>query len=136
MRVFVDTNVWLDVTLHRPGLADASAFLLRCAARLDDLWVAWHTVANVDYILGRAGQTQAQRAGHLHDLLQQARIAPTDETDALFALGLGWKDFEDALQLAAALRCQADLIVTGNTRHFTGSSLPVLTVSAFLAQYP
>ncbi len=136
MRVFVDTNVWLDVTLNRAGFADASAFLLRCAVRNDDLWIAWHTISNMDYIHGRAKLTTTQREQHLRDILQQARIAPTDETDALQALRLGWSDFEDALQLAAAERCKADVIVTNNTKHFTGSSILVLSVCEFLEKHP
>lgn len=114
MRVFVDTNIWLDLTLHRPGFADSSALLLRCSARSDELWIAWHTVSNLDYIHGRAKLTAARREEHLRAILLQARIAPTDETDALHALSLGWADFEDALQFAAAVRCQADVLLTGN----------------------
>ncbi len=136
MRVFVDTNVWLDVLLNRSGFAEASGFLMRCAMRGDELWTAWHTIANVDYILARSKLTPAQREQHLRDLLQHSRVSPTDETDALHALNLGWKDFEDALQVAAALRCQADVIVTGNTKHFTGSTIPVVTAAEFLAAYP
>jgi hypothetical protein len=74
MRVFVDTNVWLDVTLNRAGFADASTFLLRCAVRNDDLWIAWHTISNMDYIHGRAKLSVTQREQHLRDILQQARI--------------------------------------------------------------
>ena len=136
MRVFVDTNIWLDVVLSRPGAADTGAFLLRCATRQDELGTAWHTLSNVDCILARAKQTPTQRELHLRDLLRQSRIVPTDEHDALFALGLGWQDFEDALQYAAAMRVQAAVIVTGNTRHFTASSIPAMTPGEFLSQYP
>ena len=134
MRVFVDTNIWLDVILGRS--ADAGAFLLRCAARGDELWTAWHTLSNVDYILGRAKFTPAERQQHLRDLLVQSRVAPTDETDALLAVNLGWKDFEDALQLAAATRVQAHVIVTGNARDFTSSTIPVTTAAEFLVRFP
>ena len=136
MRVFVDTNIWLDVVLSRPGAADAGAFLLRCAVRQDELWTAWPTLSNMDYILAHAKQTAMQREQHLRDLLRQSRVVPTDEHDARFALGLGWQDFEDALQYAAAMRVQAAVIVAGNTRHFTASSIPVMAVSEFLSQYP
>lgn len=136
MRVFVDTNVWLDVTLNRAGFANASAFLLRCVARNDDLWIAWHTISNMDYIHDRAKFNTTQREQHLRDILQQARIAPTDETDVLYALNLGWADFEDALQLAAASRCKADVVVTNNIKHFISSPIPALSVSDFLATYP
>ncbi len=136
MRVFVDTNVWPDLVLNRPGFADASSMLVLCAARNDELWMAWHTVANVEYILTRAKQTPAEHEQHLRNMLQQARVSPTDETDARHALDQGWRDFEDALQFAAARRCRADVIVTRNTSDFARSSIPVLTVQDFLAAYP
>lgn len=136
MRVFVDTNIWLDVVLVRAGYSDSVGFLVRCAAHQDELWTAWHSLSNIDYILGRAKQTSVQREQHLRDLLRQSRVAATDENDALFALGLGWADFKDALQYAAATRVQADVIVTGNTRHFAGSSIPVMTPAEFLVRYP
>ncbi len=136
MRVFVDTNIWLDVVLMRAGQADVAAFLLLCAARNDELWTAWHSLSNIDYILGRAKQTATQREQHLRDLLRQSRVPATDEHDALFALGLGWTDFEDALQYAAARRVQADVIITGNARHFPGASIPVLTPAEFLTRHP
>lgn len=136
MRVFVDTNVWLDVTLNRAGFADASAFLTGCAARNDELWIAWHTISNVDYIHARAKLTTSQREQHLRDMLLQARISATDETDVMRALSLGLPDFEDALQVAAALRCKADVIVTNNTKHFINSPISVLSVSEFLRKYP
>ncbi len=104
--------------------------------RQDELWTAWHTLSNVDYILARAKQTPMQQEQHLHDLLRQSRIVPTDEHDARFALGLGWQDFEDALQYAAAMRVQAAVIVTANTRHFAASSIPATTASEFLSQNP
>lgn len=135
MRILVDTNVWLDVVLPRTGQADAAAFLLRCCARGDELWTAWHSLSNIDYILARAKQTAAQRGQHLRDLPSQSRVAATNEQDALFALGLGRPDFEDALQYAAAHRVQANVIVTGNTRDFASSSIPALTTTDFLARH-
>ena len=77
-----------------------------------------------------------QREQHLRGLLRQSRVAATDENDALFALGLRWTDFEDALQYASATRVQADVIVTGNIRHFANSRIAVMTPTEFLTRYP
>ena len=135
MRLLVDTNVWLDVALNRPAAPDAVAFLRACARRGDDLWLAWHTVANMDYILKRAKHSDSERESHLRGILTQARVVPTDETDALYALGLRWSDYEDALQAAAAMRCSADFIVTGNCRDFARSPVPALSPADFLGRF-
>lgn len=59
-----------------------------------------------------------------------------DETDALHALDMGWNDYEDALQAAAAQRCEAELIITGNVTDFSTSPVPVMTAADFLSRYP
>jgi predicted nucleic acid-binding protein len=48
------------------------------------------------------------------------------------ALTLPLRDFEDALQVAAALSGGADFIITRNIRDFGRSPLPVVTPSHFL----
>lgn len=136
MRLLVDTNVWLDVALNRPAAVDSAAFLRHCALRNDSLWLAWHTVANLDYILKRAKMTEENREQHLRSILTQARIAATDETDALHALSLRWKDFEDALQAAAAQCCHAALIITGNTANFSTSPIPAISPAEFIRGHP
>lgn len=60
-------------------------------------------------------------------------MAETGKADALHAVGTGMSDFEDALQLAAALVCEADVIVTRNTADFKTSPLPVMTPEQLLA---
>jgi len=43
------------------------------------------------------------------------------------------RDFEDALQLAAAVACGAGVILTRNTADFKASPIPVMTPEEFLA---
>jgi len=42
------------------------------------------------------------------------QVVPTSNNEVLYAANLPLKDFEDALQCAAALTCDADVIVTRN----------------------
>ena len=54
MRVFLDTNILLDVLLNRPGLAEESeAVILRCEALGAEMLVAWHGLATAYYLLRR-----------------------------------------------------------------------------------
>lgn len=46
------------------------------------------------------------------------------------------RDFEDALQVAAAMACGAQFIVTRNERDFKASPVPALSPEAFLRLYP
>jgi predicted nucleic acid-binding protein len=43
-------------------------------------------------------------------------------------------DLEDAMQIASATACQADVIVTRNTSDFARSRIPVMTPEDFVQQ--
>ena len=45
------------------------------------------------------------------------------------------KDFEDALQVAAAVSVHADFIITRNTTDYRGSVIRVLAPREFLARF-
>jgi hypothetical protein len=49
------------------------------------------------------------------------------------ALSLGWKDFEDAVQMAAASAEGIDYLLTRNVKYFQSGPLPVIQPAAFLA---
>jgi hypothetical protein len=44
------------------------------------------------------------------------------------------RDFEDALQAAAAMACGADVIATRNVRDYAGSPVRAVTPSALLGE--
>jgi predicted nucleic acid-binding protein len=48
-------------------------------------------------------------------------VSETDTKAVIYALGLNVCDFEDAMQISAAISCKADFIVTRNIRDFKHS---------------
>ncbi len=161
MRLLIDINVLLDVALQRPGAA-ASARLLALCGRQHEGWLAWHSLATLAYLIerqqsaisvppgrprapsapSRASERSARGAGlvsardFIRSMLVWADVAKTGRPDALAALELPMRDFEDALQVAAAMACGAQFIVTRNERDFKTSPVPALNPEAFLRQYP
>lgn len=136
MRVFLDTNILLDVLLNRTGLvADSEAVILRCEKTGNEMFIAWHGLATTYYLL-RRGRTEAEAMQELDKLLAWARVADAGDAHARKARGLGFPDFEDAMQAASASACLADCIVSRNVADFTKSQVPVLTPAEFLAKYP
>ena len=90
--MLVDTNVILDVALRRPGLFEGSQrALVRCEAEGCELRIAWHTMANLFYILrkDRGGEKTVE---FLQDLLSAFEVAPVAHGDALRALASGLRD--------------------------------------------
>ena len=134
MRLLIDINVLLDVALQRPG-APSSAQMLALCGRQHEGWLAWHSIATLAYLIEQ--QTSAVSGRELiKGILAWADVARTGRTDALAALELPMRDFEDALQVAAAMACGAQFIITRNELDFKSSPVPALNPDAFLRKYP
>ena len=133
MRLLLDINVLLDVAVQRAG-AETSARVIGLCGRQHDGWLAWHSIATLAYLIERQQSTIVAR-DFIGELLAWADIAPTSRADALAALGLPMSDFEDALQVAAAMSCGAQYIITRNERDFRGSPVSALSPDAFLRKH-
>ena len=136
MRIFLDTNILLDIVEQRqPHYADSFAVLERCEAQAHEVFMAWHTLSNAFYIYcKKVGKAAAEQAPH--DALQVITIAAVNHTHALRAFTLCFTDLEDAMQAVAAEACAADYIVTRNDADFASSPIPVLTPAQFTALHP
>ena len=135
MIVLIDTDILIDVALDRAPFASySSAILDYSEKRFIQAFVAWHSIANFYYIFSSDRGDKLARA-FLEDLLEFTKIAPTATDDAQFALSLNMRDFEDALQVAAARACSAKYIITRNVRHFKQSPIPPIRPDAFLSQF-
>ena len=123
----IDTDVLLDDALDRyPFSDDSRDFLDRLEQTSVGVFVSWHSISNLYYIASRERGDESTRR-FIRRLLSFARIAETTTEDLRYALGLDMRDFEDAMQVAAAYACKAQRIVTRNIRDFSGSPMPALT---------
>ncbi len=133
MRLLIDINVLLNVALQRTG-APESARLLALCGRQHEGWLAWHSIATLAYLIERQ-QSAISGWELIRGILVWADVAKTGRPDALAALELRMPDFEDALQVAAAMACGAQFIITRNERDFKASPVPALSPDAFLRRY-
>ena len=133
MRLLVDINVILDVAFARPGEPASSQVIAACG-RGHDAFVAWHTLATLSYLIERQHSAGEARE-FIRGLLGWADVAPASRTLAQQALDWRMRDFEDALQVAAALACGAQCIVTRNERDFRRSPVPALSPEAFARKH-
>lgn len=135
MRVFLDTNILLDVLLNRePFVADSESAILRCEAQGAGMFIAWHGLATAYYPLKR-GRTETEALAEVDKILAWARVADGMDAQARHARSLGFNDFEDALQAASAEACAADWIVTRNAQDFSTSAVPAITPENFLKRF-
>jgi predicted nucleic acid-binding protein len=136
MRVFLDTNILLDVLLNRPGLVrESEAVILRCEQAGHRVFIAWHGLATTYYLL-RRGRTEDETMLEVDKLLAWARVADAGDSHARTARELEFSDFEDALQSVSAAACGANCIVTRNTEDFANSPVLAMTPSEFLVKFP
>jgi len=59
-------------------------------------------------------------------MLQFLKIAPVDQATIEQALTFPYRDFEDAVQMAAAMRIHADYLLTRNVKDFQPAPLVVI----------
>lgn len=137
MIVLVDSDVLIDVALDRVPYADSAGQLLDALERRPgSAFVTWHSVSNFHYLVAPARGGDSTRA-FLGDLVRFANVAPTTTESLRQALRLEMKDFEDAMQVAAAIVCRADVVATRNVRDFANSPVraaPPETVLADLVE--
>ena len=132
MRVFLDTNILLDVLLNRAEfIADSDAVILRCEAAGARMFIAWHGLATAYYLLKR-GRTELEALAEVDKILAWAQVASATDAGARLARRLSCGDFEDALQVVSAETCGADWLVTRNVDDFSRSRVPALTPKDFL----
>ena len=134
MRIFVDTNVILDVIEERePFYNDSRAFMLLCAELKSAL--APHTITNIFFTL-RKKFTQRERKKILLDLLPIMDVVIIGKYQIVNALKnqkIG--DFEDALQLECAREFNAEYIVTRDPKHFKGSEIETISPAEFVKRH-
>jgi predicted nucleic acid-binding protein len=130
--VLIDTDVLVDVALDRAPFAGDSSALLDRIERLPGAgFVAWHSLSNLYYLVA-PGVGKVSAKDFLVDLLRFVQVAPTTTASFMAAARLPMTDLEDAMQVAAALACKADVIATRNLQDFKRSPVPARRPAAVL----
>lgn len=132
MRVFIDTNIFLDLLWKREGFLDDSlrVFDLAVDGKFE-LLISDLSIANIKYITRKD-----YPAEKFYEVMAVFRpvfiIVPVGETAVDKALALKADDFEDALQYFSAVQAQTDFLLTRSIKDYTFATMQVLTPSDFL----
>lgn len=132
-RVLLDINILLDVLLARqPWNSDATMLLDAVSRGICEGFVAGHSITTVHYLIqSEVGRQRATTV--ISELLTTVQVVGLEREDFFVALTLGLTDFEDAVQVAAALKIGADFIATRNARDFKGTAIPVRSAGEIIA---
>ncbi|HOT14325.1 MAG TPA: PIN domain-containing protein [Bacteroidales bacterium] len=132
-KVFVDTNIVIDLLSRREPFFEEAAILFSLADKKQiELTVSSLTIANTSYALLR--QLDSINAKSiLRKLRLIVNILPLD--DKIIGLALNdntFSDFEDELQYFSAIENEQELIITRNLKDFKNSKLPAMTAKQFI----
>lgn len=132
-RIFLDTNILLDVVLHRNYSDEAIRLLQWCDDGLIHLCASSLSYANIAYILRK--RPKEEKYQYLRMLRQGIEVISLDATCLDQALLHQVDDFEDMLQYQCAVAAGCEAIVTNNIKDFKCFSEISLYSSPEMVQY-
>lgn len=132
-RIFVDTNIILDLLSKRDPFYQESADLFSLAdKKIIEIYISSLSIANTNYTLTRLTNSENAKV-ILRKLRLIVNILALD--DKIIGLALNdnsFPDFEDGLQYFTAIENNIDTIITRNLKDFKAAKIPVLTAKQFI----
>jgi len=132
-KLFVDTNIVIDLLSKRIDYYEASQDLFTCA--IDNnikLIVSTLTLANTHYILKDQLKLNRVRSS-IRKFKTLVEVASFDDKILELAVEEEFKDFEDGIQYYIAIETNCQAIITRNKKDFKRSIIPVLNAAEFVA---
>ena len=131
MKIFIDTNVFLDVILNRENVQASTQILNSCNQKIFDGYVADISLLNIDYIASK--QTKEIRA-FLQIINDSFSVVGADNKVFELAFNIDNKDLEDTIQYVCASMQKCDVIVS-NDKGFYRGDVEVLDSLGFVEKY-
>ncbi len=91
-----------------------------------------NSVTTLFYLIARDRSAEHALVA-LTSLLQFMKIAPVNQSTIEGALNLPYRDFEDAVQMIAAVQVRADYVVTCNVRDYQPAPMKVIQLVELVA---
>ena len=131
-KVFVDTNVLLDILLERTPWANDAAVLFSMADRKEiELLCCSLSFSTAIYLMQRFKYTRKEIVSKLSIIKSIGTVTTVNEAVIDRMLQSDFNDLEDAIQYYSALAFGAEAIVTRNIKDFTASKIPVVSPHDF-----
>ena len=131
-KIFVDTNVAIDLLAERIPHYEVSLKLFSCAeSGLVTITFSSIGFATMDYLLSKQIE-QLKSKQVLKKFKRIVRVLSVDERIMTNALDSDFSDFEDAIQYEVAKENQQEIIISRNVKDFRKSIIPVMTPEDYL----
>jgi predicted nucleic acid-binding protein len=132
-RILIDLNVLLDVLQKREPFYQASSQLLAAVetGKVEG-YVSAHSITTLFYLVQKdKGKSEARAL--ITNLLQFIKVAQVDQATIEQALNLDYPDFEDAVQMMAAVQGKMGCLVSRNIKDYQPALLPVVQPIDYIA---
>ncbi len=134
MKLLIDANIILDVLQKRDPHYEYSALIWKlCETGKVTGHVSILTFMNIAYIM-RKELTPEKIEDVYKALALIFYFEDLTKEDVDNALTMRLKDFEDAVQIQAAKRIEADFIITRNVKDFIKSPIPAYTPEELISR--
>lgn len=131
MKIFVDTNIFLDLILKRENFDKSLLLFNAVEKKLFDAVISDITILNIDYVAKK-------QVKNIRDFLilvnKNFKIAGSSNEQMAKALMLPNDDLEDNLQYTLAKENYCEVIVT-NDKSFYAKSIQKLSSREFVEKY-
>lgn len=133
MKIFLDTNIIIDLVLNRHPWVRYELVLLELSRQKKlSLAVSDISFLNLAYAVRKVMSPDEIYAA-MTNLLKYMNVAAAGESVIRSAVSLRWKDMEDCVQYLTARNEGADYIITRDLTGFSLSDIPVMTPVEFLS---
>lgn len=132
IKVFIDTNIMIDVIGRREQFCKPSMQIMSLADRgLIQIYVSSLSYATASFILGKYNKG-IDILGEFSKFMKITTATPVDSKTLKQSIKSEFKDFEDAMQYFSANHENIDYIITRNKKDFSPSAIPVLEPQEFI----
>jgi predicted nucleic acid-binding protein len=134
-KIFVDTNIVLDLLAKREPFYNSAATLFSLAdTKKIEILVSSLCFATVHYLLAKQ-KSNSESKKIIGKFKVLVKVLAVDDKIIELALNSSFTDFEDSIQYYAAIENSAKTIITRNIKDFKHSQIPVMDADSFLKSF-
>ena len=132
IRVFLDTNVILDLLAERTPFFDSIAKVATLADLKKIILMASPlSFTTIEYVLTKFEPSESV-LNKLRKFKILCKVCEVNEEIIDKGLNSNFRDFEDAVQYFTAIQSNCNIIITRNGKDFKHATIPIMTAEEYL----
>lgn len=133
MRVLIDTCIIIDALQSRKPFNEAAEKIILLAANKSfEGFITAKSATDIYYLTHRYTHSDKETRKILSNIFVLLEPLATDGLDCRKAISSELSDYEDAVMVETAIRCEIDCIVTRNTKDYSKSPITVYEPTDFI----